>query len=315
MQEMDDHSFGGGWTEIKLKALSEYLQFYTAALQSQPTLENAFQTWYVDAFAGSGRRTTHVEVGGIFTDEPSRVETRMLDGSARKALAVMPHFQHCVFIEQNLRRFRALEKMKSEFPSRSIKVVRGDANVELRAIFEAPPWLQGTANSRLQRSVVFLDPYGINVSWSTMELLASTQRVDVWYLLNIAAVNRQLARDLANVDEHKVRRLNEVFGTADWKDDLYQSLPRQSDLFGGYDAERKRRMVETRDIEAYARTRLGRLFNYVSDPIPLMIKKRPHFSLLCLSNNPSPRAIDLIKKGVKHVVEKYGQASHHRFGR
>lgn len=314
MQELDDHSFGGGWTEIKLKALSEYLQFYTAALQSQPVPENPFQTWYIDAFAGSGRRTSLVEVGGIFTDEPSRVETLMLDGSARKALAVTPRFRHCIFIEQNLRRFRALEQVKAEFSSRSIKVVRGDANVELRAIFEAKPWQKGCAGAGLQRGVVFLDPYGINVSWSTMQLLANTQRVDVWYLLNVSAVNRQLARDLASVDEHKVKRLNEVFGTENWKEDLYQSLPRQVNLFGGYDSEKKHRIVETQDIEIYARDRLGKLFNYVSEPIPLMIKKRPHFSLFCLSNNPSSRAVDLIKKGVKHVVTKYGQASHHRFG-
>jgi hypothetical protein len=48
-----EHHYGGPWTEIKLDAVEYYLKCYTAALSKVP-----FDLWYVDAFAGTGTRTS-----------------------------------------------------------------------------------------------------------------------------------------------------------------------------------------------------------------------------------------------------------------
>lgn len=69
--ESDNHEFGGAWTEVKLRAISEYLTFYTKALESIPRPDRPFKLWYIDAFAGSGRRTSSIERGGIFEGEPT----------------------------------------------------------------------------------------------------------------------------------------------------------------------------------------------------------------------------------------------------
>lgn len=46
-------SFGGAWTERKVRSVAQYLKAYTTALKRQP-----FTLIYVDAFAGTGERRT-----------------------------------------------------------------------------------------------------------------------------------------------------------------------------------------------------------------------------------------------------------------
>lgn len=155
------------------------------------------------------------------------------------------------------------------------------------------------------RAVVFLDPYGMNVEWETLELLASTRAVDVWYLFPMLAVTRQLARDMSRVDEHKSAKLDEIFGTSNWRKELYDTQV-IDDLFD-QPVTTSVRKVTLPQIEEYARKRLGTLFRYVSEPLPLIAEGRGQlFSLFCLSNSSSDAAIDLIKKGVRATLKKYG---------
>src|SRR6202000_1406335 len=100
---MAKHIFGGPWTEIKLDAVEYYLKCYTRALKRV-----GFDLWYIDAFAGSGDRESQPEVGGIFEDAPIEVIRETLAGSARRALHVMPPFDHFVFIEKDEHRYDAL---------------------------------------------------------------------------------------------------------------------------------------------------------------------------------------------------------------
>lgn len=309
----DDHPFGGAWTEVKLRALTEYMQMYCGALSHRPTPERPFKRWYIDAFAGSGRRTQIVERGGIFEGEPRRFEKVMLAGSARRAISVSPWFDHLVFIEQDAKRFAALQMLKAEFPDRSISTIQGDANDRLAEIFHSTAW-SAPGSRGAQRGIVFLDPYGMGVKWRTLELLAETQRVDVWYLFPLNAVVRQAAKDFAATDESKRRSLTEIFGTSDWKEQLYRERPMRIDLFDGPVSGSFHRDATPVEIEAYARLRLQTLFRYVSKPIPLMARSQPFFSLFCLSNNPSGQALGLIGKLVDHVVKKYTMASHRRYG-
>mgnify|MGYP005850237275 FL=1 len=299
------HRFGGVWTEIKLKALTEYLQFYQTALKRQN-----FETWYIDAFAGTGDRHAYLTEGGIFEGKPiSRVE-RILDGSARKALKVDPPFDHYWFAEQHKGRARRLEDLRSHWPH-DIQVRNGEANEELLKLFLSPPWSR-SATTKKQRGVVFLDPYGLSVDWATLKMLADTRRVDVWYLFPRAAVIHQLARNLAGVDDGKRRALNRIFGTSQWEEGLYSSKPAQMGLFDTSPNVSMGRHAGPDDIAAYARKRLQSLFCYVSEPLPLVIQGNDYFELYCLSNNTS--AIDLINRGVRHIMHKYRPASHHRFG-
>jgi three-Cys-motif partner protein len=303
-----EHRFGGPWTEVKLDAIADYLAFFTGALRYKPWPEKPFELWYIDAFAGSGDRTEAREVGGIFDGTPIEIADVTLDGSARRALAVDPPFKHFVFIERSARRYSALRQLASENADRSIRIERSDGNDALCEIFTSEPWSKQPGGRGSHRGVVFLDPYGMSVRWKTLQTLAGTGAIDVWYLFNLAAVSRQLAGDLTAVDDHKQAKLDEMFGTPEWRTDLYKEKV-EIDLFDTLSdvPNSSTRSASQRQIEAYTKRRLECLFPYVSEPLPLLTPGRVQlFSLFCLSANASPIAIDLVKKGVKHVLKTYG---------
>lgn len=300
------HRFGGVWTELKLDAVHYYLGFFTRVLRTQP-----FDLWYIDAFAGSGTRTVERETGGLLDDAPATEATEELAGSVLRALAVDPPFSRHVFIEGNESRFRELEEICTSRPEKKIVCRHGDANTELRAIFTSSPWLDQTAGRGKLRAVCFLDPYGMNVDWETLKLLANTSAVDVWYLFPMLAVTRHLANDMARVDEHKAAKLDAIFGTTNWREELYDTQV-FTNLFEETVTTSVRK-VTLPQIEEYARKRLETLFRYVSPSLPLIADGRGQlFSLFCLSNSASDATIKLIEKGVKATLKKYGGAASRR---
>jgi three-Cys-motif partner protein len=159
-----DHQFGGFWTELKLEAVEEYLKLYTKALAPQ-----GFELWYVDGFAGTGERTEERIEGGLL-GQPIELRIEVFAGSAKRALGVRPPFDHFVFIEKLRERCEALEQLKPQHPDTDIRIIRGDANAELRAMVARRPW--STKDRGSARGVVFLDPYAMHVEWSTLLALA-----------------------------------------------------------------------------------------------------------------------------------------------
>lgn len=304
----EGHRFGGAWTELKLDAVSDYCQFFNKVLVGQPSPSKPFERWYFDGFAGSGTRRVERISGGLLDGTPSEAEQHDLAGSVLKALEVDPPFDRLVFIEGHGGRFKSLEAIKAQHPERGIICVMGDANAKLKEIFGAPPWSQQTAGRGSCRGLCFLDPYGMAVDWATLALLASTRAVDVWYLFPLDAVSRQLAGDLNRVDEHKQRRLDEIFGTENWREEIYRTETTR-DLFAEK-ITKSTRQFDRGQLERYSQERLRTIFREVSEPLPLLNDQgRQIFSLFCLSNSASDPAIALIKKGVAWVLKKHGRSA------
>lgn len=298
------HRFGGAWTEVKLDAVHYYLRFFTRVLKDQPTPHQPFELWYIDAFAGSGSRRIDRTTGGLFEGEPLGEETVDLAGSVLRALDVDPPFKRLVFIEENRDRFRCLEEIAAAYPERNITPFRGDTNTKLQEIFGAPPWSLQHDGRGSHRAIVFLDPFGMSVKWETLKQLAETGAVDVWYLFPTGAVNRQLAGNFAKVDEHKQRALDEVFGSTAWREDIYK-VKTDRGLFDEVITTASKTFTVDQ-IERYAQDRLKTIFAYVSDPLPLLNDRDSKiFSLFCLSNSPSQKALGLIRNGVRSVLKKF----------
>lgn len=305
------HVFGGAWTEVKLDAVSYYCAFFNKVLVDKPSANRPFQRWYFDAFAGSGTRRITRESGGLFEGRPTQAEQVDLAGSVLKSLQIDPGFHRLAFIEGDSGRFQSLEAIRAAHPERGIVCYHGDANEKLREIFGASPWSDQSQGRGACRGLCFLDPYGMSVDWSTLELLAGTRAVDVWYLFPLEAVSRQLAANLNRVDHHKQRRLDEIFGTQSWRDDIYRTET-SLDLFAET-ISTATRTFDRGQIESYAKGRLETIFKYVSEPLPLLHDTgRQMFSLFCLSNSASDSAIKLIKNGVQSVLKKHGPAASHR---
>jgi three-Cys-motif partner protein len=290
------HDFGGDWTERKLKVLQAYLSFYTTVL-------DGFDTWYVDAFAGSGSRSANISVGGLFEERPIEEMEASFAGSATIALGCKPSFKHYRLIENNRGRFAQLTGLKSKFPNADIDCIRGEANGQLRRFFSSSLW---TRKGGSQRALVFVDPYGLDVEWQTLETIAATEKVDLWYFFNLEAVTRQMAWNSGKVDSSKVECINRLFGTDAWRSVMYRPAA-QGDLWAEPVDERN---GDKQAIGEYATKRFKELFSYVSEPIPLNVDRRGHaFSLYCMSNSKSGPALAAIGRGVDAVKRLAGDPS------
>jgi three-Cys-motif partner protein len=306
-----EHRYGGPWTEIKLDAVQYYLECYTKALKAF-----GFDIWYIDAFAGTGSRVVERVTGGIL-GEPAIVTKETLAGSVTRALQVRPAFDHYVFVEKQPTRCAALGDLQRSSPAADIRVIPGEANQVLRELVAQRPWRRrGQANSR---GVVFLDPYALHVDWSTLQALASTEILDVWYLFPIRDTIRQLARNFEGIGP-KEAMLDRVLGP-EWRE-LYSIKPQVepiSDLFSARAPVEPglERVVSAPQFERWLQGRLQTEFRFVSDPLPIL--KTPSqqlFSLFLGVSNPSRAATDLAQKFVRHVNKNFAPgASRRRFDR
>jgi three-Cys-motif partner protein len=233
-----DHEFGDQHTELKLSIVEKYLKFFTTALGGKFE-----EVWYIDAFAGTGSRTVRYEeraAGLLDKGEPERIERRR--GSARIAIDVNPPFDFIVLIERKPSYVAALQELAANYPGRRIAVVKDDANDALQSLVAANSW-------RSTRAVLFLDPYGMQLEWPTLEKVAATKAIDVWFLFSLAGLYRQATRHLADIDKHKRAALTRMFGSDAWEEELYPKAMRD-DLFDGISEGPRRRSADVTGLEA-----------------------------------------------------------------
>jgi three-Cys-motif partner protein len=189
----------GDWTELKLGILGQYLDEFTTASKRVDSRV------FLDAFAGQGRgrsRTT----GDVF------------EGSARIALNVIdPEFTHLRYFERDPTNARLLRQaLETEYPGRDIKVFEGDCNdripealAELRSVSWAPTF-------------AFLDPDGIQLRWSTLQVLAahkkrSPYKTELWLLFSTMGLVRRLALDESKLRRQDEQAANDAFGDESWR--------------------------------------------------------------------------------------------------
>lgn len=298
-----EHAFGGDWTEAKLEIISRYAKSFQTALKYQK-----FETWYLDPFAGSGERTQTLVTGGLLEGSPIEEKRVTFEGSARRALNIEPAFHHYRFADTKPAHAEALTALAKEYPERDIQVWLGDGNDAIRQITSAAPWISSRDGWR-QRGIVFLDPYGMNVSWDTLRHVAETKRLDVWFLFAGKAVRQQLGPSLDRVDEGKAAALDRFFGQPDWREEFFRPTEATTDLFG-FQTAKAETSVNLKAIGAYAKRRFEEAFCWVSEPKPLTVRNVPDFfQLYCMTNNKN--AVELIRKLHRGVVKAHEQASRH----
>ena len=221
--------FGGPWTEDKLDILEGYLDSYTTALKNQP-----FRLVYIDAFAGSGE----INIGeyGVSDFDTASFVT----GSTERALRVRDRpFDQLVFVEKQTDRYNQLVELKARHPDRLIDVTQDDANAFLAGL-SIQSFRDGLSSQAYVdwRGVLFVDPFGTELKWATVEHIAGLRRLDMWLLFPVGAIGRMLplSRNPDEVQPKWVKRLNIVFGGDQWRK-LYSPSAQQS-LFGDEAMER-----------------------------------------------------------------------------
>jgi three-Cys-motif partner protein len=164
--------FGGAWTQQKLEALGKYLRAYTIIFKRNPRAQY-YSISYVDAFAGTGS-LQRPELAGFaeFMPELRANEEQYRKGSVLRALEIDPPFDNYLFIEKNAAKCQELREAVRSVRPRNVTVLNDDANA---AILK---WCTKLDTKR-QRAVVFLDPFGASVRFEVITALAKTKAVDL----------------------------------------------------------------------------------------------------------------------------------------
>ena len=153
------------------------------------------------------------------------------------------------------------------------------------------------------RGVLFLDPFGMQVDWKTLEAVARTQAIDVWILFPLGiGVNRLLPRN-GKIPDGWRTRLNRVFGTTDWYDAFYRPARIRSFFDAGP------RMVKTgsfNSIAEYYQERLRTIFPAVAEnPRVLTNSRNTPLFLLCFAvGNPGLKAKKAAMRIAQHILGK-----------
>lgn len=289
------HAFGSAETERKLACLKDYLTHFSVALKSQN-----FARLYIDAFAGTGSRTETRAALPFFGEGEDETATEVTTpGSARIALETMPAFHSVVLIEQDPSKVKALESVLAEYPSVGAQVREGDANDIVQKICRKYDW-----HRERIRGVIFLDPYGMEVSWETVTAVAETKALDCWYFFPLSGLYRNAPRDVLALDPGKIASLNRVLGTDEWQTDWYEGRDDYPDLFGEVRPDR-RRVADVDRIEEWVHNRLRSVFQgTVLKPLRLKHSNgAPMASLFFAVSNPNKAAVGLATRIASHILK------------
>jgi three-Cys-motif partner protein len=206
-----------------------------------------------------------------------------------------PPFDRFLFIERSAKRVKELQKLRSEFPDRAdlVQIEKGDANDLMSK------WCRQTDWQR-HRAVVFLDPYGMQVDWATIEAIAATKAIDLWLLFPLGvAVNRLLTKN-EPPPKKWAGALTRFFGNEEWKREFYPKKKERT-LFGEEETERKEANFER--IGRFFLKRLDTVFAQVApNPLILTNSKGVPIYLLCFAaGNPkgAPTAVKIAKDILK----------------
>jgi three-Cys-motif partner protein len=247
----------GPWAIRKHQLLRDYLIEYTKIMRGQP--------WccgyeYVDAFAGTGRPR-------LRDDSASYI-----DGSPRVALGIPHPFSRYTFIETSRWRIECLRQLGDEFSDRTIDVIEGDANQMLATrIVDRFRW------EYKRRGIIFLDPFGANLAYRTIERIAATGSSEIFLHLPTMALNRAALRNGPNaLTGEGAAIMDRIWGSRDWRRTLFHDFRGLSGT-----VEVKKRPTNAEYLgRLFVEQRLKSLFPYVTDP--MVMKNSAGGDLYCL---------------------------------
>jgi three-Cys-motif partner protein len=303
MKTKASKTWGGPWTVEKLDAFEKYVKAYLTIMNSQKKKYSGWPTTiYFDGFSGSGQKDYNKkdiqegDIQSLFFENIEQEELMTYKGSPERVLSSDMKFDEYYFVDIDE---KAIKELKSRLNRKGLitencHFIQGDVNQELKKFSEILD--EGKA------SLVFLDPFGMQINWESIEILKG-KRVDLWILLPSGViVNRLLNR------EGKLRfskKLEKFFGLPieEIKEKFY-TIEIENTLFG----EQERIKKVENSIDKIANIYIDHLknekvFDHVTDP-PLTLKNSKNVTIyhfIFASNNETAYRIasDIIGKKSK----------------
>jgi len=150
--------------------------------------------------------------------------------------------------------------------------------------------------------VLFLDPYGMQVEWPTIEAIAKTKAIDLWLLFPLGiGVSRLLTRS-GEIPKGWRTRLDKLLGTTTWYDEFYK-VEHKADLFGNDEERVVKATNET--IARYFNNRLKTIFpeNGVAEPGVLRNSSNNPLYLLCFAAG-NDKGAPIAVKIANHILKE-----------
>lgn len=292
-------------TGKKLDIISEYLKMY----QKTVGAKTYFKTHYVDAFAGTGQINTEKDKGSLFgglLDEAydKSLANEIIKGSTEVALEVEPSFNSYTFIEIDKHKISDLENRFQNNPLyQRINFLCGDANEKVKSFCQSM--------QKKDRAIVFLDPFGSQVEWTTIEAIAATNKIDLWYLFpSGVGVFRQISKD-GKVHKTHAPSITRLYGTEDWREAFIK--PKPAPTFFDLHAMESEKVVDPAIAADFMLDRMKTIFKGGVGDFKIKLGKHayPSFHLLFAWGNPSKGATILAKKlsaaAVNATENNYGR--------
>lgn len=274
------NQFGGNWTETRIEIVVEYAKAYLTIMNKYPQ----FKCLYFDGFAGSGN---------IYKD--NKIEIDIIKGSAIRILEIdkPKSFDRYYFVELNEKYKNELEHLINEnFPGKIKSVVCDDCNNKLVSMSD---YLE---KNKHYRTLAFIDPYGMSVKWSSIEILKGLG-IDLWILVPSGIGMNRLLKNNGDISDAWLNCLELSLGLSgeEIKKYFYKSSTVQT-LFGEETFINKETHAIQKAGELYKK-RLNEVFKYVSHPLELRNSTGSimyHFMMASNNNAAFSIANDIIKK-------------------
>lgn len=286
LKACESSPWGGQWTEEKLDAFEKYVDAYLTIMNASRDKCNR-KLIYFDGFAGSGSRNEKKSekdsalLQDFFKDSiMQKEELNLYKGAAERVLSISQRgFDYYYFVDKDPESSLKLHELLSPFENEKTIVYRNsDANRQIEMLARA------MQKDKKFASLVLLDPFGMQVNWSSIEMLKET-RTDLWILIPTGViVNRLLDRkgELTHID-----KLKTFFGKdEEFLRGYFYTKSQEHTFFGEIEKVRKVEKPIQKIAELYVR-QLKDIFKYVT-PEPLVLYNScntPIFHFACASNS------------------------------
>jgi len=275
-----DKSWGGEWTEKKLDAFAKYVSAYLTIMKRNPY----WQTIYFDGFAGSGIRKPNCNKPLYKELMLSDEDEKLYKGAAERVLNLPDDlfFNYYYFIDTKEGSLDKLQvKLSAFLENEKYKLVfrSDDCNKQICELATAMK-----TNKNSYASLLFLDPFGMQINWESIESLRDT-RSDIWILVPTGVIVNRLL-DKSGRLMH-IEKLVKFFGLSEAEiKEIFYFTSTLNTLFGQEEIIQKISKPIEKIADLYAQ-RLKSIWKYVTDK-PLCLKNSrgvPIFHFVFASNN------------------------------
>ncbi|MBO0952018.1 three-Cys-motif partner protein TcmP [Fibrella forsythiae] len=294
---MSNH-FGGSWTFQKVRIIEEYAKAYLQIMKEYPY----WKLMYFDGFAGTGEFQVKGKMNPSVFDDNT---IGLFEGAARTIASIKEPkpFDMCYFVELETQKALLLRASIEKIREGGVYVVEEDCN---QKILDLAAFLTGKRGEggRNYKVLAFIDPFGMNVQWSSIEALRGLG-VDMWILAPTGiGANRLLTRN-GQIPDSWANKLESFFGVS--KDLIYKNLYRETvetDLFGNTTTTLSKNKKALDEISRLYSERLLTVFKHVSNPYEMRNSTNSTmYHLYLASNNTTAVKIAndiVLKYNLKH---------------